>query len=194
MIAGALKFGNPLLSHHAQRDTEFAHPSIHRGCLFSFPGFPNTTNYGGPAIGVPRRNSYPTINGHRKIWASVSRYLRSHQWYKYMSLSRSVKSFSLDSTTGALPVDLKEVNDQRRKMRKEETVTVDLLPRAVPAKHTDEGLRAPGGDNLIHPESVQKHLDSKFGHALGDVLKAMLDLAESLPPSELPGKAYTLCE
>jgi len=27
-------------------------------------------------------------------------------------------------------------------MRKEETVIVDLLHRAVPAKHTDEGLRA----------------------------------------------------
>jgi hypothetical protein len=28
-------------------------------------------------------------------------------------------------------------------MRKEETVTVELLHRAVPAKHIDEGLRAP---------------------------------------------------
>jgi hypothetical protein len=32
-----------------------------------------------------------------------------------------------------------EVKEQRRKMRKEETVTIDLLHRAVPAKHTDEG-------------------------------------------------------
>ena len=35
-----------------------------------------------------------------------------------------------------------EVKEQRRKMRKEETVTIDLLHRAVPAKYTDEGLRA----------------------------------------------------
>ena len=38
-----------------------------------------------------------------------------------------------------------EVKEQRRKMRKEETVTIGLLHRAVPAKHTDEGLRALSG-------------------------------------------------
>jgi hypothetical protein len=44
------------------------------------------------------------------------------------------------------PTDVKE---QRRKVHKvdetrprDETVTIDLLHRAVPAKHTDEGLRA----------------------------------------------------
>ena len=39
----------------------------------------------------------------------------------------------------------REVKEQRKKMRKEETVTIDLLHRAVPAKHTDEGLRAISG-------------------------------------------------
>jgi hypothetical protein len=79
-------------------------------------------------------------------------------------------------------------------MRREETVTVDLLHRAVAAKHTDEGLRALGGENPIRPEGVQKYLESKFGDALGDVSKAMLDLAKSLPPSQLAEKAYTLYE
>ena len=36
-------------------------------------------------------------------------------------------------------------------MGKEETVTVDLLHHAVPAKHTDEGLRALSGERTIHP-------------------------------------------
>ena len=67
-------------------------------------------------------------------------------------------------------------------MRKEDTVTVDLLHRAVPAKHTDEGLRALSGENPIHPESVQKYLEGKFGDALPDVLNAMLELAKSFPP------------
>jgi hypothetical protein len=66
-------------------------------------------------------------------------------------------------------------------MRKEETVTVDLLHRAVPAKHTDEGLRALSGESPIRPESVQKYLGPRFGDALEDVSKAMLDLAKSLP-------------
>ena len=88
----------------------------------------------------------------------------------------------------------REVKDHRRRMRKEETVTVDLLHRAVPAKHTDEGLRALSGERPVHPERVQKYLESKFGDALEDVSNAMLELAKSLPPSQLAEKAYGLYE
>jgi hypothetical protein len=77
-------------------------------------------------------------------------------------------------------------------MRKEEMVTIDLLNRAVPAKHTDEGLRALSRESPIHPESVQRYLESKFGDALEDVFDAMLELANSMPPSQLAEKAYTL--
>jgi len=77
-------------------------------------------------------------------------------------------------------------------MRKEETVT--LLNRAVPAKHTDEGLRALSGEIPIRPESMQKDLEGKFGDALEDVSNAMLELAKSLPPARLSEKAYTLYE
>jgi hypothetical protein len=79
-------------------------------------------------------------------------------------------------------------------MRKEEIVTVDLLPRAVPAKYTDEGLRALSGESPIRPESVQKYLESKFGETLDDVSSAMLGLAKSFPHSALAEKAYALYE
>ena len=75
-----------------------------------------------------------------------------------------------------------------------ETVIVDLLHRAVPAKHTDERLRALSGESPIRPESRQKYLEGKFGDAQGDVPKAMLEIAKSLPPSQLAGKAYALYE
>jgi hypothetical protein len=79
-------------------------------------------------------------------------------------------------------------------MRKDETVTIDPLHRAVPAKHTNEGLRALSGGSPIHPESVRKYLEGKFGEALGDVSRGMLDLAKSLPSSQLAEKAYSLYE
>lgn len=66
--------------------------------------------------------------------------------------------------------------------------------RAVPAKHTEEGLRALSGESPIHPESVQKYLESKFGEALEDVSNAMLKLGKSLPPAQLAEKAYVLYE
>lgn len=79
-------------------------------------------------------------------------------------------------------------------MRVDETVTVDLLQRAVPAKHTDEGLRALSGGRPIQPESVQKYLESKFGDALDGVNEAMLELAKSMVPSRLAERAYGLYE
>jgi len=80
------------------------------------------------------------------------------------------------------------------KMRKDETVTIDLLHRAVSARYTDEGLRALSGESPIRPESVEKYLESNFGDALEDFSSAMQDLAKSLPPPQLAGKAYGLYE
>jgi hypothetical protein len=105
-----------------------------------------------------------------------------------------LNAYSKGVSLGLFQPTPKEVQEQRRKMRKEETVTVDLLHRAVPAKHTDGGLRALSGESTIRPESVQKYLESKFGDALEDVSKAMLELAKSLPPAQLAGKAYTMYE
>ena len=87
-----------------------------------------------------------------------------------------------------------EVKEQRRKMCKEKTVTIDLLRRAVPAKYTDEGLRALSGESPIRPESVMKYLEGKFGDALEDVSRAMIELVKSLPPSQLAEKACGLYE
>jgi hypothetical protein len=114
-----------------------------------------------------------------------------------LTLGRAVaglNAYSKGVSLGLFQPTPKEVQEQRRKMRNEERATIDLLHRAVPAKHTDEGLRALSGEIPIHPESVKKYLEGKFGDALEDVSKAMLELAKSLPPSQLAEKAYTLYE
>jgi hypothetical protein len=41
---------------------------------------------------------------------------------------------------------------------------------------------------------VQKYLEGNFGDALEDVSNAMLELAKSLPPSQLTERAYGLYE
>jgi hypothetical protein len=114
-----------------------------------------------------------------------------------LTLGRAVaglNAYSKGVSLGLFQPTPEEVKEQRRRMAKEETVTVDLLHRAVPAKHTDEGLRALSGESPLRPESVQKYLESKFGGALENVSKAMLELAKSIPPSELAAKAYSLYE
>ena len=131
------------------------------------------------------------------LWAAVVAEVLGFEHGEALTLGRAVaglNAYSKGVSLGLFQPTPKEVKEQRRKMRKEETVTVDLLHRAVPAKHTDEGLRALSGENPIRPESVQKYLEGKFGNALEDVSNAMLDLARSLPPSQLAGKAYSLYE
>jgi hypothetical protein len=73
-------------------------------------------------------------------------------------------------------------------------VTVNLLHRAVPARHTDEGLRALSNDRPISPKGVKRYLESKFGNTVNDVYEAMQTLAKFLTPSELAEKAYPLYE
>ena len=79
--------------------------------------------------------------------------LAQRRWPKFLgssndealTLGRAVaglNAYSKGVSLGLFQPTPKEIKEQRRKMRKEETVTVDLLHRAVPAKHTDEGLRA----------------------------------------------------
>jgi hypothetical protein len=131
------------------------------------------------------------------LWAAVVAEVLGFEHNEALTLGRAVaglNAYSKGVSLGLFQPTPREVKEQRRKMRKEETMTVDLLHRTVPAKHTDEGLRALSGESPIHPESVQKYLESKFGEALEDVSNALLDLAKSLPPSEVAGKAYALYE
>jgi hypothetical protein len=131
------------------------------------------------------------------LWAAVVAEVLGFEHDEALTLGRAVaglNAYSKAVSVGLFQPAPKGVQAQRRRMRKEETVTVDLLHRAVPAKHTNEGLRALSGESPIHPESVQKYLDSKFGDALENVSNAMLGLAKSLPPSHLAEKAYTLYE
>ena len=131
------------------------------------------------------------------LWTAVVAEVLGFEHDEALTLGRAVaglNAYSKGVSLGLFQPTPKEVKEQRKKMRKEETVTVDLLHRAVPAKHTEEGLRALSGESPIHPESVQKYLESKFGEALEDVSNAMLKLGKSLPPAQLAEKAYVLYE
>ena len=131
------------------------------------------------------------------LWAAVVAEVLGFEHDEALTLGRAVaglNAYSKGVSLGLFQPTPREVKEQSRKMRKEETVTVDLLHRAVPAKHTDEGLRAVSAESPILPESVQKYLGSKFVDALDDVSNALLELAKSFPPSQLAEKAYALYE
>jgi hypothetical protein len=127
------------------------------------------------------------------IWPVVAEVL-GFKHDEALTLGRAVarlNAYSKGVSLGLFQPTPKEVKEQRRKMLREETVTIDLLRRAVPAKYTEEGLRALSGESPIRPESVQKYLEGKFGDALKDVSSALLELAKSLLYAQLAEMAYT---
>ncbi len=103
------------------------------------------------------------------LWAAAVAEVLGFEHDEALTLGRAVaglNAYLKGVSLGFFQPTPTDVKEQRQKMRKEETVTVDLLHRAVPAKYIDEGLRKLSGDSPIRPESVQKYLEGKFGDAL----------------------------
>lgn len=81
----------------------------------------------------------------------------------------------------------------REKERGEE-FWIELCGRPVPAKNTEDGIRAVKGAQVIEPDGVRRYLASKFGDDLGVVRSAMQRLAKSVQPKELAERAFGLYE
>jgi hypothetical protein len=88
------------------------------------------------------------------------------------------------------PKELKKVRERERG----EEFRVELLGRASPAVNTEEGVRAVVKSEPIEPETVERYLESKFGEALPEARKAMMELASALDPDELAQQGFSLYE
>ena len=131
------------------------------------------------------------------LWAAVVAEMLGFDYDEALTLGRAVaglNAYSKGVALGLFQPTPKAVREQRQKLRRDEVVSVGFLHRAVPARHTDEGLRALSNDRPISPESVKRYLESKFGDALDEVYEAMKGLAKSLTPPELAERAHHLYE
>ncbi len=131
------------------------------------------------------------------LWAAVVAERLGFDRDEALTLGRAVaglNAYSKGVRLGLFQPTPQELRKKRREMRRAETITVDLLHRAVPAVRTDQGLRALGKDRPIKPESVQRYLESKFGDALDDAERAMRTLAKSMSVSRLAREGVSLYE
>ncbi len=71
---------------------------------------------------------------------------------------------------------------------------IEICERAIPAKNTEDGVRAVVKDEPINPASVEKYLRSKFGEHYETVRTVMEELARSFTREELADKANVLYE
>ena len=131
------------------------------------------------------------------LWAAVVAERLGFDREEALTLGRAVaglNAYSKGVSLGLFTPAPAELREKKKKLRPKETITIDLLQRAVPAVHTKDGLRALAKDKPDNPESVERYLESKFGDALKDVHAAMQALAKSRPPARLAGEAYHLYE
>jgi hypothetical protein len=131
------------------------------------------------------------------LWATVMAERLGFDREEALTVGRAVaglNAYAKGLRLGHFTPSPPEVREKRKKLRPMETITVDLLRRAVPAVHTKGGLRALAHEKPIDPASVERYLESKFGEGLEDAEEAMRALAKSRPPAKLAGEAYSLYE
>ncbi len=131
------------------------------------------------------------------LWAAVVAERLGFDHEEALTLGRAVaglNAYSKGVSLGLFTPSPEEVREQRRKLRPKETITVDLLHRAVPAVHTKEGLRALSHEKPTDPASVERYLEAKFGEGYGAARAAMQALAKSRPPAKLAAEAFSLYE
>ena len=71
---------------------------------------------------------------------------------------------------------------------------VEICGRPVPAKNTDDGVRAVVKDKPVEADKARVYVESKFGEHLEAVRAAMVELANSFEPDVLADCAYSLYE
>jgi hypothetical protein len=132
------------------------------------------------------------------LWAAVVAERMGFDRDEALSLGRAVaglnayaKGVRLGLFTASAP---KKVAEQKKALRRGQTLQIDMLGRAVPTTATPDGLRALSKAQPVSPESVARYLDGKFGEALPEVSAAMERLARSLPPEPLAAEAFHLYE
>jgi hypothetical protein len=132
------------------------------------------------------------------LWAAVVAERLGFGRDEALTLGKAVAGLNAYSKGRALGIYKPSVKEAPKKktaaLAKGETLHIDLLHRAVPARQTAEGIRAVNKDRVITAESVNRYLENKFGDALDAVRDAMTTLARSLGKTQLADTAYELYE
>ena len=131
------------------------------------------------------------------LWSAVVARRLGHDEDAALTLGKAVAGFTAQAKGRNLgiygspssPVDRPGAAPKKSGLG--EDCFIELCGRAIPARHTPEGLRACVLDKTIEPDSVRAYLAKAFGDRLGDVRSAMEALAGSLEPSELAPQAFT---
>jgi hypothetical protein len=130
------------------------------------------------------------------VWATIVAQRFGFNKKEALTLGKAVAGLNAQAKgrrLGIFKPHEQKAKEARDKKRGEE-FWIEVCGRPVPAKNTDDGLRAVQGDKAIEPASVQRYLETKFGDKLEVVVAALTELAKAYRPKELAQAAYPLYE
>lgn len=130
------------------------------------------------------------------LWAAVVAERLGYAREEALTFGKAVAGLNAQAKGRRLGI-FKPGREKGKKPKKSglgEEFWVEICGRAVPAVHTDAGIRAVVRDKPIDPEKVAAYLTGKFGEDLGVVRGAMEELARAVRPRDLADAAYSLYE
>ena len=132
------------------------------------------------------------------LWATVVAERMGYDAGTALSLGKAVAGLNAQSKGRMLGIyglpRTTEDGAPPRKVDLGEEFWIEVCGRSVPAKQTENGIRAVIKDKEIQPESTQRYLESKFGDHYRLVKEAMENLTASFAADELHKRAYSLYE
>jgi hypothetical protein len=130
------------------------------------------------------------------LWATVVAERLGFDEDEALSLGKTLAGLTAQSKGRRLGIykPHEEGTQQAREKEHGEEFWIELCGRPLPARNTEDGIRAVKGAQVIEPDGVRRYLEGKFGGDLGAVRSAMQRLAGSLRPKELADRAFGLYE
>lgn len=130
------------------------------------------------------------------LWAAVVARRLGFAWDEALSLGKAVAGLNAQAKGRRLGIfrPHEEKPKAAREKRRGEEFWIELCGRPVPAKNTDEGIRAVSGRIVVDSESALHYVETKFGDDFEAVRSAMTELAKAYKPKELAAAAFGLYE
>src|SRR3954466_5962470 len=107
------------------------------------------------------------------LWTTVVAQRLGFDQDEALTVGRAVAGLNAHSKGRRLGIfrPHEEKAEKAREKERDERVFIEVFGRRVPARNTEEGIRAVKGKQVIQPDSVRSYLEGKFGDDLDAVRK-----------------------
>ena len=131
------------------------------------------------------------------LWGAVVAARMGYDWEEALTLGKAAAGLNAQAKGRRLGIFAEPKargGKEAKKVGLGEEFWVEVVGRPVPAKRTEDGVRAVVKADPIDAANVERYLRGKFGESLDAVREAMAALAGSFGKDDLTEAAYELYE